>query len=680
MKKGFLFISLFTVFTHSFGQNIGSIKGKVIENATKQPVIGANVLVQNTQLGAATDTLGNFVLTNIPEGNYSIQISSVGYQSKTASDIIVIRNKTYYLESELVDDVSLLESVTVNSFKGENNVLTPVSTYSFGREEIFRNPGAQGDIFRAIGILPGVSSSGGQFSAIAVRGQGVRDNVYMVDDIPLFEVSHLEGSSAFNDPNGGRFSIFAPRSIDNAEFQGGGFAAQYGRKSASYLGLSIKEGNKETSSLSGQFDLLGATLIYDGPGFFSKKASVFATARYQNFYLLTGLVGIRNIGIPAYGDYMIKTTIDINSKNKLSVVAMYNPDNFVRNIDNAKESKLAENTFLANTNTSKATVGLNLRTLTSKNSYWKNVLYYKKIDADLKFGNFVPKVNSNGELVDKQIVSYEETKQKSKSDQSEIGYRSIFTKHFENISITSGIDVAWIDIDYSRQLTHTDTLYSFTSLDYRTSKLNNFLLIDPINFNAKYKNNTYNGSGYVDLSFKLLNVLTLNPGARYDYTGFTEQHTFSPRISGSLELNQKQSLNFATGVYYQDPLYQDIADQPTSSKLKNERTIQYILGYKNHFTEDLKFVVETWYKQFDNLIVRPQSGQIFLNNNGTGYGYGTDFNLTKRLSKKYYGQVGYSYMQSIRNDNDGKGEYNLSQVSLCNRKTKRYLCNSFKYF
>lgn len=49
-----------------------------------------------------------------------------------------------------------------------------------------------------------------------MRGQGVRDNVYMVDDIPLTEVGHLEGNSFFNDPNGGRFSIFAPRVIDNA--------------------------------------------------------------------------------------------------------------------------------------------------------------------------------------------------------------------------------------------------------------------------------------------------------------------------------------------------------------------------------------------------------------------------------------------------------------------------------
>jgi hypothetical protein len=49
-----------------------------------------------------------------------------------------------------------------------------------------------------------------------------------------------------------------------------------------------------------------------------------------------------------------------------------------------------------------------------------------------------------------------------------------------------------------------------------------------------------------------------------------------------------------------------------------------------------------------------------LNNNGTGYAWGIDLNLTKRLSGNYYGQIGYSYMQSKRDDHDGQGRYNYT--------------------
>jgi hypothetical protein len=662
--KHILFLAIFSfLLFKSYGQVTGIIKGKIIEHSTNQPVSGATVTIQNTNLGSISDTTGTFTIAAVPEGEHALVISYVGFQQKTINNIIVVRNKTYYLETELLNDPLSLKEVTVKNFKNENNLEMPVSSYSFSREEIFRNPGAQGDIFRAIGILPGVSSSGGQFSAIAVRGQGIRDNAYIVDDIPLLEVSHLEGSgSGFNDPNGGRFSIFAPKVIDNAVFQGGGFAAQYGRKGSSYLGLGIKEGNKETPSFSGQFDLLGATLVYDGPGYFDKKTSVFATARYQNFYLLSKLVGLKNVGLPVYGDYMVKTTSQLNKKNKLSILAMYNPESYEKTIDHVKESDKdnIEDVSIINTSNNKALFGLDLRTLTSKNSYWKNVVYYRTLRSKATLGTSSPRTDGDGGFADLNNIPYEADLRRIKNNQTELGYRSIFTQHIKNTTITGGVDFARVDVDYARALKHADTLYTFKATDIRLSPSQYYIILQPQNYNSLFKNFAYNTSVYLDLSFTILEKLTLNPGLRYDYTGFADQHRLSPRISGSLELNGTSSINFATGIYYQDPLLVDVADQPSANKLKNERTVQYILGYKNYFSSDLKLVVETYYKQLDDLTVRPFSGQTLLNNNGTGYAYGVDLNLTKRLSQNYYGQVGYSYMQSKRDDHDGQGEYNYT--------------------
>ncbi|WP_315824724.1 TonB-dependent receptor plug domain-containing protein [Paraflavitalea speifideaquila] len=163
---------------------------------------------------------------------------------------------------------------------------------------------------------------------------------------------------------------------------------------------------------------------------------------------------------------------------------------------------------------------------------------------------------------------------------------------------------------------------------------------------------------YLDLSFTLFKGLTLNSGVRYDYTGFAAQHTLSPRISGTLELGAKHSINFASGIYYQDPALADVASQPQGHRLKVERAIQYILGYKIYFSPDVKLIAEGWYKEMDDLAVRSSSGQPLLNNNGTGKAHGFDVSLTKRLSQKYHGQISYSYMNSRRNDHDGLGEYN----------------------
>lgn len=658
-----LTMMLAIVSTTSLAQSTGNLKGKIIEQSTKQPIAGASIKIDNTQYGAVSDTSGTFSIERIPIGSYSVTISMISYQTKNVTDVSIAVNKTYYAEFELLESAGQLDEVTIISFQGENNPLTPVSTFSYSREELFRNAGSQGDIMRAISVLPGVVSAGSQFSAIAARGQGTQDNVYMVDDIPVFNLSHLEAegiSSGFNDPNGGRFSIFAPRVVDNVQFQNGGFDATFGRRASSYLGLGIKEGNRETTTFSAQVELLGVTTIYDGP--LSKKTSIFASARYQNFAGVAALSDIP-IGSISLGDYMVKTTSQLNSRNKLSFIAMYNPERPYKTFDDVEtgtnlNADNSAGTMLYNHRGSSTLVGLNLRTLTGSRSYWKNVLYFRASSVDNRFGTFTPRISPDGEILD--TGTHEDELRTIKNDQQEFGYRSIFTQNFDKLTVTGGVDLSMIGLDYARRLSRTDTVYTFYSTDYRPIESQYFQIVDPASFNSEFDDNAFNGSAYISLSWQLTQWLTLNPGVRYDYTGFTDQHTLSPRLSGNIVINDRHSINFASGIYYQDAAYSNVAGQPSGNDLKNERTIQSILGYKIQFSGDLKFVIEGWHKQFDDLVVQPNRLQSYLTNAGTGYAYGTDVSLIKRLSKKYYGQVSYSYMQSRRDDKDGQGEYDYT--------------------
>ena len=667
-RKNSLFITLALsmVSVLSVAQSIGNLMGKILEQSTKQPLVGVNVTLDNNRFGAVTDTAGAFSINAIPIGSYALTISITGYQTKKVPDVTIALNKTYYAEFELLEEVGQLNEITITSFKGESNPLTPVSSFSYSREEIFRNPGAQGDIMRVLSVLPGVVSGGSQFSAIAARGQGTQDNVYMVDDMPMFNLSHLEAEgivSGFNDPNGGRYSIFAPRVVDNVQFQNGGFDATFGRKSSSYLGLGIKEGNKVTSSFSAQAELLGATLIFDGP--LTKKTSLFTSVRYQNFAAVANLIDIPNTPSISLGDYMLKTTTEINAKNKLSFIAMYNPEQTARSIDDiSAEVNLNDDnsggTMLYHHRSSSALVGLNLRTLTSTTSYWKNVVYFRSSTLDNNFGSFTPSITSEGEIADPESGRHEDDLRSIKNNQREFGHRSIFTKNYDKLTLTAGIDAVAISLDYARTLKHTDTLYTYRSSDYRPDPSQRYQILDPTLFNAVFNTTAFNGSAYITLSWNVTGRFTLNPGLRYDYTGFAEQHTFSPRLSGSIMLNDRHSINFASGIYYQDAAYSIIAGQATGDEIKNERTIQNILGYKLQFSSDLKFTAEAWHKQFHDLIVQPNRVQSYVTNKGKGYAYGADFSLIKRLSRKYYGQVSYSYMESVRDDNNGLGEYDYT--------------------
>ncbi|MEH6681238.1 MAG: TonB-dependent receptor [Sediminicola sp.] len=661
LKKIILVFLLF-ISALSTAQTSGSLKGKILEQATKQPVMGASVVLDNIQLGAITDPNGVFIIDNIPAGSYSVTISYIGFQTKNITEITIVPDKTYYSEYELLEQISELDEVTVSVYKGENDPLTPVSTYSYSREEIFRNPGAQGDIMRALSSLPGVVSSGSQFSSIAARGQGTRDNMYMVDDIPMFNLSHLEAegfNSGFNDPNGGRFSIFAPRIIDNVQFQNGGFGAVYGRRSSSYLGLGVKEGNRASWSFSGQVDLLGGTIIAEGP--ISEKTSVFASARYQDFTMLINMLDEQQSSV-SLGDYLVKTTTQLNDKNKLSVIAMINPEGTSRTIDDIEpglniNDDNSGRTVLWDHESSQAVVGLNLRSLLNSSSYVTNVLYYRSSSVDNNFGRFNPSLDAEGVVVDPRYNEFEADLRHITNNQQEVGYRSIYTKNFKNLTLTAGADAMLVNLEYERRLSRTDTIYTFRSRDLTDNPTRYYQVLDPTLFNSTFDDNTFNGSGYINLSWKATDRLTLNPGLRYDYTGFTEQHTLSPRLSGSLALNNGHSINFASGIYYQDAAYADIAGQSAGNLLKNERSIQAILGYKNQLSNDLKFIAEGWYKDFDDVIVQPNRSQSLLTNDGSGHAYGADISLTKRLSDNYYGQISYSYMESKRDDNDGLGAY-----------------------
>jgi len=492
-----------------------------------------------------------------------------------------------------------------------------------------------------------------------VRGQGVRDNVYMVDDVPLTEVGHLEGNSFFNDPNGGRFSIFAPRVIDNAQFQGGGFGPEYGRRSASYLGLGIKEGNKENPVLDGQIDLLGININYDGPLKTLKKTNLFFSARYQNFYGLVNLIGLKDIGLPIYGDVILKTTSELNTKNKLSFLAIVSPESYVRDINNVYADKKLNLLYLPNFKRNKIVFSLNLRTITSYKSYWKNILYFTSYSSNVKVGKAYPDADTMG-ILNNPIISFNESIQTQNYAEKKFGYRSLFNlKINKNQKIAAGIELDLQYLSNERVLNNNDTNFVYRATDLINPNFK-YQPIFPIFINGHFNNSNINVSSFLNYSVLFAKRISINAGFRFDYTGFSSQQVISPRISGSYFINEKNSLNFGCGKYFQDPVYSDIADQPSNNKLKMEKVTQFILGYRRYFTTDLKLTIETWYKNFDNMVVTPVDGTVLKNNNGTGWGKGLDFNLTKRLVDKIHGQIGYSYIEIKRNDHDGIGEYNFA--------------------
>ena len=86
---------LFLIITNPlFSGTTGKISGVVSSSETNAPLIGVNVVLANTSLGTVTDSLGTFALLNIPPGDYSIQVSMIGYADFTLEDVIIKIDQT----------------------------------------------------------------------------------------------------------------------------------------------------------------------------------------------------------------------------------------------------------------------------------------------------------------------------------------------------------------------------------------------------------------------------------------------------------------------------------------------------------------------------------------------------------------------------------------------------------
>ncbi len=650
--------------------NFGSIKGLVTDQVTLQPVPFCNIYISELGLGTTSDANGEFHLERIPEGRYNLKISFVGYNEKILTEIQVVRGKTAYHEVQLTENALALSEVEVTVHQYENIASMPSSTFSLSREEIFRSPASNGNIFRAISVVPGVQSGGGSFAALAVRGQGAEENAMFVDGFPVFELSHLSSSrGGFDEPNGGRFSIFGPRVVDGLVIQTGGFSSLYGRKSSSYLELSIKEGNPENADIDVMASLTGASINYSGPTYFAGNTTVFASYRYQNFEPVLNLTDQADLGFPSFSDLTVKTITRLNRRNKLTLLALYNPETFKRTTENVAEDEGFESDFLTDIDIDKALFGAKLERLLSDKSNWINWVYYRSKSSDITFGEAYPELRSDGSQPGPDEIPFNADKGKFDSKEDEVGIRSVYTLFVnEGMTLKAGIDLARVNIDHVRLLNEADTIYAFYRDELPADQRNqNYFLRQPQFFNSAFADNTYNASGYADFQFTPVAKLTLNAGVRYDYTGFSGQARVSPRLSGSYLFNEKSSINFSTGIFYQDPLFVNIADN-SGVKLEPERAIHYIAGFKHYFTTDLKFTGEIYYKDFQDLIVRPNSAVNSLRNQGVGYAYGIDLSIVKRLSNNYNGQISYSYSQSKRDNKDGIGEYDhlYSQPHLFN--------------
>lgn len=322
MKKTLFLISLFFVFTQAKAQSNFekfTISCYVSDQETGELLIGANVYEKESLTGGSSNLYGFYSMT-LAKGKHTVVASFLGYQNFEKE---IDLQENVRLDIELASLARNLETVEIKADKKKNIDGTQMGTVTMEIEKIKALPAFLGevDIIKAIQLLPGVQSGGEGNSGLYVRGGGPDQNLILLDDAVVYNVSHLFGF----------FSVFNADAVKNVELIKGGIPANYGGRLSSVLDISMKDGNKKKFSGSGGIGLISSRLTLEGP-VQKGKSSFIVSGRRTYIDLLLAPFAANNPDFDGTGyffyDLNAKFNHTFSDKDKIFISGYFGRDKF----------------------------------------------------------------------------------------------------------------------------------------------------------------------------------------------------------------------------------------------------------------------------------------------------------------------------------------------------------------
>ncbi|MFC1555345.1 carboxypeptidase-like regulatory domain-containing protein, partial [candidate division KSB1 bacterium] len=285
------------------------ITGIVTDNKSGLPLSRVNVIIKGTQLGAATDSSGGFIIRNVSPGIYSVEASTIGYETKVIENISIKENETVELQFELNETTLLLSEIVVTPGHFTLMEDKPASYNVLESEDLRDFPQLGEDIFRAVKRLPGLS--GNDFSAkFAVRGGEHDEVLVMLDGLELHDPFHLKAV-------GGGLSIIDVELINSIDMITGAFPAEYGNKLSGVFNMQTRTPTSEKPRTSLAISFLNTRFLTEGT-FKNGKGSWQLLARRGYIEYILKLMEEENNVKPVYYDIYSKMQYFLNPDHLIS--------------------------------------------------------------------------------------------------------------------------------------------------------------------------------------------------------------------------------------------------------------------------------------------------------------------------------------------------------------------------
>lgn len=297
MRTKYFAIILLFITSLAFSQNgTHTLSGFIYDESNGETMIGANIFVKELSIGTSSNVYGFYSLT-LPNGEYTIEISFVGYEKVSQT---VDFSKSHKLDFKISTTSYDLDEIVVIDKKADHNVKsTEMGTNDLIPKEIDKIPVLLGekDILKTIQLLPGVSSAGEGNSGFIVRGGTADQNLVILDEAPVYNASHLLGF----------FSVFNSDAIKNAKIIKGISGPEYGGRLSSVLDITMKDGSNKDYSFYGGVGLISSRLTVEGP-ILEDKGS----------FIVSGRRTYADLFFPLFGDDQLENSAlyfyDLNAK------------------------------------------------------------------------------------------------------------------------------------------------------------------------------------------------------------------------------------------------------------------------------------------------------------------------------------------------------------------------------
>ncbi|MFH6972579.1 TonB-dependent receptor [Flavobacterium petrolei] len=636
-KKIITFLVVLLSALSSFGQEKFTLSGTIIDANSNETLIGVNVVIPELKTGVTTNEYGFYSIT-IPKGNYTVQISYLGYL--TISESISL-NQNIKNNFNLFSNETALQEVIITDNKTKIDIKKPeMSVNKLSISAIKKMPVVLGevDVLKSILLLPGVTNAGEGASGFNVRGGGADQNLILLDEATIFNSSHVFGF----------FSVFNPDAIKDLKLYKGGIPARYGGRASSVLDIYQKDGNSKGFHVNGGIGLISSRILAEGP-LVKDKGSFLIGGRSSYAHLFLKLSEEQKNNSAYFYDLNTKLSYKLDTNNSLYLSGYFGRDVFSLN-------KSFTNIY------GNATLNLRWNHLFSEKLFSNLSLiysdYYYGLDLDFVgfkwdsgIRNYNIKYDFKNYISDKFKLNY--------------GINGIYYEFnpgtIKPSDENSGINFAQLDKKYAFEpavyINADHEISDRIALSYGL-RYSMFYRLGQSTVNIYADNNPVTFNSALQIYEKATPIGT----KFYDRNKVMQSYNYlEPRFSLAYQINDEQSIKASYNRMVQylqlisntsSPTPLDVWT-PSDSFIKPQIADQVALGYFKNFSDDMySLEVETYYKEVQNrldyidgadLIANKAIEQIILNGQLRSYGLEIMF---RKNEGKFNGWISYTLSKS----------------------------------